>query len=127
MKNRNKLMLVFLSVVATQFFISCDQETIDEKNATIPYEPIGGYESSDEIAPNNLIVKCSFEDNIVDAKGNLQQFWEKVNVEKMSYEEAALNTFTGKWAKENGFSKVRIKNQKDIEPDEVTLVILKNK
>ena len=64
---------------------------------------------------------------IVDAKGNLQQFWEKVNVEKMSYEEAALNTFTGKWAKENGFSKVRIKNQKDIEPDEVTLVILKNK
>jgi len=45
----------------------------------------------------------------------------------MSYEEAALNTFTGKWAKENGFSKVRIKNQKDIEPDEVTLVILKNK
>lgn len=66
-------------------------------------------------------------DNIVDAKGNLQQFWEKVNVEKMSYEEAALNTFTGKWAKENGFSKVRIKNQKDIEPDEVTLVILKNK
>ena len=71
MKNRNKLMLVFLSVVATQFFISCDQETIDEKNAAIPYEPIGGYESSDEIAPDNLIVKCSFEDNIVDTKSGI--------------------------------------------------------
>ncbi len=46
----------------------------------------------------------------------------------MTYEQAALNTFTGKWAKENGFSKVRIKIQEDdILPDEVRLVILKNK
>ena len=59
---------------------------------------------------------------------NLQQFWKNVNQEKMTFEEAALNTFTGKWAKENDFSKVRIKIQKDdILPDEVRLVILKNK
>jgi len=59
---------------------------------------------------------------------NLQQFWKNVKEGKMTYEQAALNTFTGKWAKENGFSKVRIKNQgKDIMLDEVRLVILKIK
>lgn len=46
----------------------------------------------------------------------------------MTYEQAALNTFTGKWAKGTGFSKVRIKNQgRDIMEDEVRLVILKDK
>ena len=59
---------------------------------------------------------------------NLQQFWKNVKEGKMTYEQAALNTFTGKWAKENGFSKVRIKIQEDdILLDEVRLVILKNK
>ena len=56
-----------LSVLATQFFISCNQDTIDETNTAIPYEPIGGYENSDDIAADNLIVKCSFEENITDS------------------------------------------------------------
>jgi len=36
---------------------------------------------------------------------NLKKFWEAVDAGK-SYEDAAFETFTGKWAKKNGFTKV---------------------
>ncbi|NNT72831.1 LamG domain-containing protein [Flavobacterium sp. IMCC34852] len=71
MKNRNKILYLCLSVLAAQFFISCNQDSIDETNTAIPYEPIGGYENSDDIAADNLIVKCSFEDNITDSKSGI--------------------------------------------------------
>ncbi|MGC4039475.1 MAG: LamG domain-containing protein [Flavobacterium sp.] len=71
MKNRNKILYLCLSILASQFFIGCDQDTIDKTNSPIAYEPIGGYENSDEIAPDNLLAKFSFEDNIDDSKSGI--------------------------------------------------------
>ncbi|WP_460558915.1 hypothetical protein [Ferruginibacter profundus] len=57
----------------------------------------------------------------------LQQFWKAKNA-GLSNEKAAFETFSGKWAKENGFGKIRIKDiNKDIEEDEVILNFLKSK
>ena len=64
MKNRNVLALFCATLFTTVALVSCNKESIDEDNAPIPYAPIGGYASSDEISPSNLLVKCSFEDNI---------------------------------------------------------------
>ncbi len=71
MKNRNKFLYLCMTFLSAQFFISCNQDSIDETNSPIPYEPIGGYESSDDISPDNLLVKCSFEDNIIDSKSGI--------------------------------------------------------
>jgi hypothetical protein len=32
-------------------FISCNQDSIDKVNSPIPYESIGGFDNSDDIAP----------------------------------------------------------------------------
>jgi hypothetical protein len=54
---------------------------------------------------------------------NLDQFWKARDAGK-SIEEAAFETFSGKWAKENGFKKVRFE-QKNIEQKGVMLNFLK--
>lgn len=71
MKNRNVLALFCATLFTTVALVSCNKESIDEDNAPIPYAPIGGYASSDEISPSNLLVKCSFEDNITDSKNGI--------------------------------------------------------
>src|SRR3990167_10970550 len=68
---KNKYVFLFASVVATQFFVSCNEDSIDKVNAPIPYESIGGYESSDDVAASNLISKLSFDGNIADSKSGL--------------------------------------------------------
>jgi hypothetical protein len=55
---------------------------------------------------------------------NLEQFWKAVDNAKMSFEEAAFETFSGKWAKKNGFAKVRIRNVKDVSRESVMLNFL---
>jgi hypothetical protein len=55
---------------------------------------------------------------------NLEQFWKAVDKAKMSFEEAAFETFSGKWAKKNGFTKVRIRNAKDVSRESVMLNFL---
>lgn len=55
---------------------------------------------------------------------NLDQFWKAVD-KGMSYEKAAFETFAGKQALKNGFTKVRILDKKKISKDYVELNFLK--
>lgn len=71
---KNKYIFLFASVLALQFFVSCNEDSIDTVNSPIAYEAIGGYESSDEIAAGNLITKLSFENNLTDSKNNISGF-----------------------------------------------------
>ena len=66
---RNYKSIFFAAIVLGFFTVSCSEDL--DTNEPIPLEPIGGYTNSDDIQPDNLIVKMSFEDNLVDAKGNL--------------------------------------------------------
>jgi hypothetical protein len=68
---KNKYIFLFASVVASQFLVSCNEDSIDKVNSAIPYEAIGGYNSSDEIAPTSLIAKVSFDGNVNDTKNGL--------------------------------------------------------
>lgn len=54
-----------------QFFVSCNEDSIDKVNDPIPYESIGGYENSDDVAKNHLISKFSFDGNLNDSKSNI--------------------------------------------------------
>ncbi|SHG17715.1 Concanavalin A-like lectin/glucanases superfamily protein [Flavobacterium segetis] len=67
----NKYSLIFSCVLLSQFFVSCDDENIDKTNAPIAYEAIGGYASSDDIAATDLVSKFSFENNLTDSKGSI--------------------------------------------------------
>ena len=69
MKN-NKYIYVLALALVSSVFVSCNDESIDKENSPIPYEPIGGYENSDEIAKDNLVAKFNFENPIADVKGN---------------------------------------------------------
>ena len=46
---------------------SCGDDSTNDSGTA----PIGGYNTSDEIASSNLVAKFSFEDNLTDAKGNI--------------------------------------------------------
>jgi Concanavalin A-like lectin/glucanases superfamily len=74
MKNNNKFIFFFFSIIASPFFVSCYQESIDIENNPIPYESIGGFQNSDEIASSNLVTKLSFDNNFNDAKGNITNY-----------------------------------------------------
>lgn len=56
---------------------------------------------------------------------NLEQFWKAVIEDGMSYEKAACETFAGRQALKNGFTKVRILDKKKILKDYVELNFLK--
>lgn len=71
---KNKYIFLLSSVMVAQFFQSCNEESIDKVNSPIAYEKVGGYESSDAIAADNLITKLSFENNLTDSKNNLSGF-----------------------------------------------------
>ncbi|WP_431244973.1 LamG-like jellyroll fold domain-containing protein [Flavobacterium sp. P21] len=65
---KNKSILLLSFALASQIFVSCE-DSIDKVNSPIPYESIGGYENSDDIAPSHLLAKFSFDGNINDSKG----------------------------------------------------------
>lgn len=66
----NKSILLLSFVLASSFLVSCE-DSIDKVNSPIPYEPIGGYESSDEVAASHLVSKFSFDGNLEDSKNNI--------------------------------------------------------
>ncbi|WP_291099767.1 MULTISPECIES: LamG-like jellyroll fold domain-containing protein [unclassified Flavobacterium] len=66
---KNKYIFLFASVIASQFFGSCNGDSIDKVNSPIAYEKIGGYNTSDDVAASNLVSKLSFENNLTDSKG----------------------------------------------------------
>lgn len=68
MKKNKSIFL--LSVLASALFVSCE-DSIDKVNSPIPYESIGGYENSDEVAAAHLVSKFSFDGNIADSKNSI--------------------------------------------------------
>jgi len=56
--------------LASTVFVSCE-DSIDKVNSPIPYEAIGGYDSSDDVAATHLISKLSFDGNISDSKNGI--------------------------------------------------------
>lgn len=66
----NKSILLLSFVLASSFLISCE-DSIDKVNSPIPYESIGGYDSSDEVAASHLVSKFSFDGNLEDSKSNI--------------------------------------------------------
>lgn len=69
---KNNIYINFFAVVlVSQFFVSCNEDSIDKVNSPIPYEAIGGYSNSDEIASDNLVTKFSFENSLTDSKGSI--------------------------------------------------------
>ena len=66
-KFNNLFMLAFLAMATMSLvLVSCDND--DPDDVTLP--PIGGYDSADDVASDNLIAAFSFEDNVDDAQGN---------------------------------------------------------
>lgn len=66
MKKQITTALTIAAIAASAVLSSCSK---DKTDTTLP--PIGGYNSSDEIASSNLLAKFSFEGNVTDAKGNI--------------------------------------------------------
>lgn len=69
MKKHQLLYLLSFALISP-FLISCE-DSIDKVNNPIPYEPVGGYETSDEVAAENLVSKISFDNTFTDAKSNV--------------------------------------------------------
>ncbi|HEU4790181.1 MAG TPA: LamG domain-containing protein [Flavobacterium sp.] len=66
-----RYVFLFASIIVAQFFASCNEDSIDKVNAPIPYESIGGYDSSDDVAADHLVSKFSFDGNITDSKNGI--------------------------------------------------------
>ena len=67
-KNKSIFLLSFVLVSAS--FVSCE-DSIDKVNSPIPYESIGGYDNSDDVAAAHLVSKFSFDGNIADSKNTI--------------------------------------------------------
>lgn len=67
-KNKSVFLLSF--VLASMILVSCE-DSIDKVNSPIPYESIGGYDSSDDVAATHLVSKLSFDGNIADSKSGV--------------------------------------------------------
>lgn len=67
---KNKSIFLLSLVLASTVFVSCE-DSIDKVNSPIPYEAIGGYDSSDDVAATHLISKLSFDGNISDSKNGI--------------------------------------------------------
>ncbi|WP_433777772.1 LamG domain-containing protein [Flavobacterium anhuiense] len=68
-KNKSILLLSFV-LASTLLLLSCE-DSIDKVNSPIPYEQIGGYDNSDEVAATHLVSKFSFDGNIADSKNTI--------------------------------------------------------
>ena len=67
---KNKSIFLLSFVLASTLFVSCE-DSIDKVNSPIPYESIGGYENSDDVAAAHLVSKFSFDGNIADSKNSI--------------------------------------------------------
>lgn len=67
---KNKSIFLLSFVLASTVFVSCE-DSIDKVNSPIPYEAIGGYNSSDDVAATHLVSKFSFDGNISDSKNGI--------------------------------------------------------
>ncbi|MEN9909633.1 MAG: hypothetical protein RLZZ540_2782 [Bacteroidota bacterium] len=67
---KNKSIFLLSFVLASTVFVSCE-DSIDKVNSPIPYEAIGGYDSSDDVAATHLVSKFSFDGNISDSKNGI--------------------------------------------------------
>lgn len=67
---KNKSIFLLSFVLASTLFVGCE-DSIDKVNNPIPYESIGGYENSDEVAAAHLVSKFSFDGNIADSKNSI--------------------------------------------------------
>lgn len=67
---KNKSIFLLSFVLASTLFVGCE-DSIDKVNSPIPYESIGGYENSDDVAAAHLVSKFSFDGNIADSKNSI--------------------------------------------------------
>lgn len=67
---KNKSIFLLSFVLASTLFVGCE-DSIDKVNSPIPYESIGGYENSDDIAASHLVSKFSFDGTIDDSKSGI--------------------------------------------------------
>lgn len=67
MKKTISKMLMFATVAGITTFTACKED----KKADVTLPPIGGYNSSDDVASANLVSKWSFDDNFNESKQNL--------------------------------------------------------
>jgi hypothetical protein len=67
---KNKYIFFLSFVLASTIFVSCE-DSIDKENKPIPYESIGGYDSSDDVAATHLVSKLSFDGDLTDSKSNI--------------------------------------------------------
>lgn len=66
--NNNKLYSFLLASVVSIAFLSCDDNGVNDYK---PERPIGGYTSTSEIAPTNLVSYFSFNGNVADSLNNI--------------------------------------------------------
>lgn len=71
------------------------------------------------------VTNPGYYDGYGGASINLKQFWKAVEEQKMTYEQAAFETFTGKWAEKNGFRKASYNIDNHIKPEQVIIKFLK--
>ncbi|MFB3387176.1 LamG domain-containing protein [Flavobacterium sp. LAR06] len=67
---KNKSIFLLSFALTSAFFVSCE-DSIDKVNSSIPYESIGGYDNSDDVAATHLVSKFSFDGNIADSKNGI--------------------------------------------------------
>ncbi|KAF2508729.1 LamG domain-containing protein [Flavobacterium zhairuonense] len=67
---KNKSILLLSFALGSALFAGCE-DSIDKVNSPIPYESIGGYENSDDVAAAHLVSKLSFDGNIADSKSGI--------------------------------------------------------
>lgn len=67
---KNKSIFLLSFALTSALFVSCE-DSIDKVNSPIPYESIGGYDNSDDVAAAHLVSKFSFDGNIADSKNSI--------------------------------------------------------
>jgi hypothetical protein len=67
---KNKSIFLLSFALTSALFVSCE-DSIDKVNTPIPYESIGGYDNSDDVAAAHLVSKFSFDGNIADSKNSI--------------------------------------------------------
>ena len=67
---KNKSIFLLSFALTSALFVSCE-DSIDKVNSPIPYESIGGYDNSDDVAAAHLVSKFSFDGDLNDIKSNI--------------------------------------------------------
>jgi hypothetical protein len=67
----NQSIYAISAILFSVLISSCNGDSIDKENSPIAYESVGGFATSDDIAPTNLVTKVSFENSIADSKNGI--------------------------------------------------------